>query len=61
MEFRLGASLLGKTLDLFINHPLGENQKFERHTYYPLEWMHETASICLSLAGSFHYYLTDPK
>ncbi|CAK9831681.1 Glycogen debranching enzyme [Anthophora retusa] len=61
VEFRLGASLLGKALDLFINYPLGENQKFERHTYYSLEWANETANVCLSLAGSFHYYLTDPN
>ncbi|XP_078050064.1 glycogen debranching enzyme [Augochlora pura] len=61
VEFRLGASLLGKTLDLFINYPLSSTQSFERHTYYPLEWSNETASICLSLAGSFHYYLTDPN
>lgn len=61
VEFRLGASLLGRTVDLFINYPLGENKKFERHTYYLLEWINETANICLSLAGSFHYYLIDPN
>lgn len=61
VEFRLGASLLGKSLDLFINYPLRENKKFERHTYYPLEWVNETANISLFLAGSFHYYLIDPN
>ncbi|XP_025075084.1 glycogen debranching enzyme isoform X3 [Pogonomyrmex barbatus] len=59
VEFRLGASLLGKTLDVFINHPLSADKKFERHSYYQLQWVDETASIHLTLAGSFHYYVTD--
>ncbi|KMQ85599.1 glycogen debranching enzyme, partial [Lasius niger] len=59
VEFRLGASLLGKTLDVFINHPLSSDKKFERHTYYQLQWVDESASIHLILPGSFHYYVTD--
>lgn len=59
VEFRLGASLLGKTLDVFINHPLSIDEKFERHTYYQLQWINESANIQLTLPGSFHYYVTD--
>ncbi|XP_028049244.1 LOW QUALITY PROTEIN: glycogen debranching enzyme [Monomorium pharaonis] len=59
VEFRLGASLLGKTLDVFINHPLSTDKEFERHTYYQLQWIDESASIRLTLPGSFHYYVTD--
>ncbi|XP_011685016.1 PREDICTED: glycogen debranching enzyme isoform X2 [Wasmannia auropunctata] len=59
VEFRLGASLLGKALDVFVNHPLSPDKKFERHTYYQLQWVDESASIHLTLPGSFHYYVTD--
>ncbi|XP_025994344.2 glycogen debranching enzyme isoform X2 [Solenopsis invicta] len=59
VEFRLGASLLGKALDVFINHPLSADKEFERHTYYQLQWVDESASIHLTLPGSFHYYVTD--
>lgn len=59
VEFRLGASLLGKRLDVFINHPLSNDKKFERHTYYQLQWVDESANIHLTLSGSFHYYITD--
>lgn len=59
VEFRLGASLLGKRLSVFINHPLSTNGRFERHTYYELNWVDESASIQLTLPGSFHYYVTD--
>lgn len=59
VEFRLGASLLGKTLEVFINHPLSTDKKFERHTYYQLKWIDESASIHLTLSGSFHYYVTN--
>ncbi|EFN70541.1 Glycogen debranching enzyme [Camponotus floridanus] len=59
IEFRLGASLLGKKLDIFINHPLSSDKKFERHTYYQLQWVDESASIYLTLPGSFHYYVSD--
>lgn len=59
VEFRLGASLLGKRLDVFINHPLSSDGKFERQTYYQLQWVDESASIHLTLSGSFHYYVSD--
>lgn len=59
MEFKLGASLLGKTLDVFTNHPLSNDQKFERHTYYQLPWINDSANLLLTLPGSFHYYVTD--
>nr|XP_012233838.1 PREDICTED: glycogen debranching enzyme isoform X2 [Linepithema humile] len=59
VEFRLGASLLGKSLSVFTNHPLSADKQFERHTYYQLQWVDESASIHLTLPGSFHYYVTD--
>ncbi|XP_012265578.2 glycogen debranching enzyme isoform X2 [Athalia rosae] len=59
VEFRLGPSLLGKSINLFTNHPLIPHQKFERATYYQLPWKNESASLTLALAGSFHYYITD--
>ncbi|XP_020285124.1 glycogen debranching enzyme isoform X1 [Pseudomyrmex gracilis] len=59
VEFRLGASLLGRTLSVFINHPLTDDKQFDRHTYYQLQWIDESASIRLNLAGSFHYYVID--
>ncbi|XP_047352700.1 glycogen debranching enzyme [Vespa velutina] len=59
VEFKLGASLLGKTLDVFTNHPLSNDQKFERHTYYQLPWINDSANLLLTLPGSFHYYVMD--
>ncbi|XP_077266299.1 glycogen debranching enzyme-like isoform X3 [Temnothorax americanus] len=59
VEFRLGASLLGKRPGVFINHPLSNNMRFERNTYHQLKWENESANILLFLAGSFHYYVTD--
>ncbi|XP_014469825.1 PREDICTED: glycogen debranching enzyme isoform X4 [Dinoponera quadriceps] len=59
VEFRLGASLLGQTLDIFMNYPLLAEKKFERHTYYQLPWVDESATVHLTLPGSYHYYVTD--
>ncbi|XP_019697923.1 glycogen debranching enzyme [Harpegnathos saltator] len=59
VEFRLGASLLGQTLNVFINYPLPAEKKFERHTYYQLPWVDESATVHLTLPGSYHYYVTD--
>ncbi|XP_024943750.1 glycogen debranching enzyme [Cephus cinctus] len=58
IQFRLGPSLLGRTVDIFTNHP-PNGQTFERHTYYQLQWTNESANLQLAAAGSFHYYITD--
>lgn len=59
VEFRLGASLLGQTLDVFINYPLSAEKRFERHSYYQLPWVDESTTVHLTLPGSYHYYVTD--
>ncbi|RLU17593.1 hypothetical protein DMN91_009829 [Ooceraea biroi] len=64
VEFKLGASLLGKALNIFINHPLSPDNHFERRTYYQLQWVSESAGVTcikLTLAGSFHYYASDQE
>ncbi|XP_066584134.1 glycogen debranching enzyme isoform X2 [Prorops nasuta] len=58
VEFRLGASLLGKEVNIFTNHPQDHNQSFKRQTYYELQWVHDSANLYITLAGSFHYYAT---
>ncbi|XP_057317970.1 glycogen debranching enzyme-like isoform X1 [Microplitis mediator] len=61
VEFRLGPSLFGKSVDIFTNHPLTDDKKFDRHTYYQLRWVNDAAVVRVSFAGSFHYYITDAK
>ncbi|XP_051162472.1 glycogen debranching enzyme [Leptopilina boulardi] len=61
VQFRLGPSLLGRKIDIFVNHPLTKDQKYERHVYRQLKWNNETANLNLTSAGSFHYYATDTK
>ncbi|XP_023247212.1 glycogen debranching enzyme isoform X2 [Copidosoma floridanum] len=59
VEFRLGASLLGRSVTVFTNHPPMSGSPFERCTYYPLPWNHESAFLRTLLAGSFHYYIAE--
>ncbi|XP_012280901.1 glycogen debranching enzyme [Orussus abietinus] len=59
VQFRLGPSLLGRSVHIFTNHPLSSDQQFERRTYYQLPWINDCATLRLALAGSFHYYITD--
>ncbi|XP_034951239.1 glycogen debranching enzyme isoform X2 [Chelonus insularis] len=61
VEFRLGPSLFGKTINIFTNHPSSSENVFERDTYYQLPWCNEVAVLKVKRAGSFHYYITDAK
>ncbi|XP_033222328.1 glycogen debranching enzyme isoform X2 [Belonocnema kinseyi] len=61
VQFRLGPSLLGKNIDIFVNHPPTNDKQFERHTYYQLKWVEETAILRVTSAGSFHFYASDAK
>ncbi|XP_068991673.1 glycogen debranching enzyme isoform X1 [Neodiprion pinetum] len=61
VQFRLGPSLLGKNINIFTNHPLEVNQKFERTSYHQLLLVNDSADLTLALAGSFHYYITDDR
>jgi glycogen debranching enzyme len=68
LQFRLGPSLLGRVVQLFVNHPgSAENggKAFERETFRELKWLRDggddTAAyvdVPLVLAGSFKFYFT---
>ncbi|XP_071444480.1 glycogen debranching enzyme [Hetaerina americana] len=41
LQFRLGASLLGRRVTIYVNHPASTSQdpkEFDRHTYHILQW-----------------------
>ena len=75
IQFRLGSSLLGKRIRLYVNHPPtsessnAEQVAFDRNCYGRLEWQHESrnkdddtvvyANIVTFTSGSFHYYFID--
>lgn len=58
IEFRLGPSLFGRNINIFINHPLTDKE-FQRNEYYQIKWTNESAVVQLTNAGSFHYYISD--
>ncbi|KAG8039804.1 hypothetical protein G9C98_000533 [Cotesia typhae] len=60
VEFHLGPSLFGRTVDIFTNHPISD-KKFNRHTYYQLSWSNDVAVVQATVPGSFHYYIIDAK
>ncbi|KAK0167033.1 hypothetical protein PV327_004482 [Microctonus hyperodae] len=60
IEFRLGPSLFGRSINIFTNHPLTDKE-FQRNEYYQIKWTNESAIIQLTNAGSFHYYASDPQ
>ncbi|XP_060528992.1 glycogen debranching enzyme [Cylas formicarius] len=66
LQFRLGPSLLGRKIKLYLNYPK-ETNEFERGTYQLLEWCQDEgckhaddtatfAQIVPKISGSFHYY-----
>ena len=69
LQFRLGPSLLGRRVRLFVNHPANEKTTFDRAQYRELAWEHESrnkdddtamhADVILSASGSYHYYFID--
>jgi glycogen debranching enzyme len=70
LQFRLGPSLLGKTIQLWTNCP-ERKEDYDRSTYKSLEWQCDSAcksddtafyaNIHLTTSGSFHYYIADEK
>ncbi|XP_046649156.1 glycogen debranching enzyme-like [Daphnia pulicaria] len=73
LQFRLGPSLLGRRIRLYVNHPVadedGNVEFFERTQYRQVEWQHDSrnkdddtavyADIPTIAPGSYHYYLID--
>lgn len=72
LQFRLGPSLLGKSVQLWTNCPETKEDVYDRSKYKLLEW-HSDSAFCksddtafyagiqLTTSGSFHYYITDEK
>ena len=70
LQFRLGPSLLGRTVQLWTNCP-EKKEEYDRSNYNLLEWKSDSASksdetaifasVLLNTSGSFHYYITDEK
>ena len=68
LQFRLGSSLLGKSVQLFTDCPLNK-EDYERGNFNLLEWQNDSAnkaddtatfaSVLLNTSGAFHYYITD--
>lgn len=73
LQFRLGPSLLGRRIRLYVNHPIadedGNVELFERTQYRQVEWQHDSrnkdddtavyADILTIAPGSYHYYMID--
>ncbi|KAG9351106.1 hypothetical protein JZ751_024996 [Albula glossodonta] len=64
LQFRLGPTLQGKHVRVFINYP-APGEKFNRHKFRALEWVNPTGreddsdKFCkleLKIAGSYQYY-----
>ena len=70
LQFRLGPSLLGQTVDLHTNYPQNENS-FDRNHYSKIEWSSDSnnksddtsiyANIFVKTSGSFHFYIINPR
>ena len=68
LQFRLGPSRLGKSVQLFTDCPLNK-EDYDWGKFSLLEWQNDsanksddTATFCnvlLNTSGSFHYYITD--
>ena len=69
LQFRLGSSLLGQTVDLYTNYPL--KNSFERNQYSKVEWSSDSnnkgddtsifANIFVKTSGSFHFYIKNTR
>ena len=69
--FKLGPTLLGRSIKLYTNYPIQDEESFDRLGYTELEWEYEgsninddTSKFCkilLAQGGSFHYYLADSR
>ena len=70
LQFRLGPSLLGQTVDLHTNYPQNENS-FDRNHYSKIEWSSDSnnksddtsiyANIFVKTSGSFHFYIKNTR
>ena len=68
LQFRLGPSLLGRTVRIWTNCPLN-TEEYDRLSFSDLTWESDAASksddtaifanLHLNTSGSFHYYITD--
>ncbi|XP_026277583.1 glycogen debranching enzyme isoform X2 [Frankliniella occidentalis] len=67
LHFRLGTSLLGRSVTLHCNHPSAPEEDFSRAAYRVLPWQSDSGSsddtakfaeVVIRRAGSFHYYFT---
>ena len=68
LQFRLGPSLLGKSVQLLTDCPLNK-EDYDRSKFRLLEWQNDSAnksddtatfaSVLLNTSGSFHYYIAD--
>jgi glycogen debranching enzyme len=75
LQFRLGPSLLGRRIRLYVNHPTvdvdGVVSSFERTQYRALTWFHESRNkdddtamytdVIMAASGSYHYYFIDEE
>ena len=69
LQFRLGSSLLGQSVDLYTNYPL--ERGFERSSYSKIEWDSDSnnrsdgtsiyANVCVKTSGSFHFYIQNSR
>jgi glycogen debranching enzyme len=70
LQFRLGPSLLGRSVQLWTNCP-ERKEDYDRSAYKVLPWESDSscqsddtanfANIRLKTSGSFHYFITDEK
>jgi glycogen debranching enzyme len=70
LQFRLGPSLLGRTVHIWTNCPL-KSEGYDRLSYQVLKWESDAsnksddtaifANIHLGTSGSFHYHISDEK
>ena len=70
LQFRLGPTLLGCSIDLWTNHPENEGEEFQREKYRKLEWQFDSSNrqdataayvdLQLVKSGSFRFYFTCP-
>jgi len=75
LQFRLGPSLLGRRIRLYVNHPTvdvdGVVSSFERTQYRAVTWFHESRNkdddtamytdVIMAASGSYHYYFIDEE
>lgn len=68
LQFRLGPTLLGRKVIVYVNHPENVEEDFIRNKYRRLSWKSDGgnhsddtaiyAEVAIRRAGSFHYYFT---